>query len=1053
MKRKRTSHRVRKTRKTTSEVTASKVMVADPGTISAPGHEARPNDGAVSSRASSVPVVGIGASAGGLEASGQLLAHLPADTGLAFVLVQHLAAHRESLLPGLLAKKTRMQVLAAEEGSVLAPNCVFVLPADKDITVSHGVLSLSPRPDTARPHHPVDHFLRSLAVDQRDRAIGVILSGTGSDGSLGIQAIKEEGGITFAQDERSAQQPGMPLSAAATGCVDVVLPPEGIARELTRLGRHPYLSHAVPAAPAPAEEGGHLKQIFALLRTRFGIDFSLYHPATIERRLHRRMILAELGTLADYAARVVESKDEAFALFNDLLIKTTKLFRDPETFEFLQHHTLSSILKAHSTTEAGEPLRIWVPACATGEEAYSLAMALLEAAEANGSRVGMQLFASDASEAAVSQARKGRYPENISADVSAERLRRFFGRSGGGYEVNAAVRRMFVFARQDLLRDPPFSRMDLISCRNLLIYLGPEAQRRVLSALHYALKPGGVLLLGSSEGVSQAPHLFHRIDKRHKIFSKQPAEERFVLGGPVRRYQPEESPRLIERPAGSLQAEADQVALLRFTFPSFLINEDLTILQFRGDTSPYIRPAAGKARFNIVDMVREELRPGLRAAILKAKKDNVPVKRTRLRLTGRGGPRNTSVEVVPIRAEAAPERLFLVVFQDNIPQAVEPERGRPAGAKGGKDGELVAQLKKDLAGTRDELKSAIEDQETALEELQAANEELESANEELQSNNEELETSKEEIEATNEELVTVNTEMQARNRELVELSRFIGAVFDTVREPLVVLDAALRVRQANRSFCELFNVSFGETVGHPLAELGASQWAVPELTQRLGRVFTEQAVFEKLQVEVDLPRIGRRQVTLNARPVRLTHEDAPAVLLAIEDTTSATIISEQQKVIRELSTPVLPVGDRVLVLPIIGALDSGRMRQLKEQLLSAIKLHRTKVAVIDITGVATVDDDIAQSLMQTAGAARLLGASVIFTGITRRTAQALAGLGVSPSQMTAVSDLRRGLEEANTLLGYEVVTRRELTALREAMRELTELREAEAAQARQTGTE
>jgi two-component system CheB/CheR fusion protein len=575
-----------------------------------------------STRVPSVPVVGVGASAGGLEAFTQLLTHLIPDTGFAFVLVQHLDPRHASILPKLLSAKTQMPVREAAEGDVLKQNVVLVLPADQSITVSDGVLSLSPRLESAGLHHPVDVFLRSLAMDQKSLAIAVILSGSGSDGTLGVRAVKDEGGIVFAQDEKSAQHAGMPQSAIATGCVDFVLPPEGIARELARLGGHSnLLEQPVPSAALRPREETSLRQIYTLLRNTSGIDFSQYQQSTIQRRLQRRMVLARVENRDDYLAYVLKGKDELGGLLNDLLIRTTRFFRDGSTFEFLTQRVLPSIMKDDRPTK--EPLRVWVPACSTGEEAYSLLICLLEWIERSQSRVEVQIFASDISQSAISQARKGSYPENISADVSAERLGRFFVRNGLHYEIKPAIRKMCVFAKHDMLRAPPFSRMDLVSCRNLLIYLGRAAQERVLSTLHYALKPDAILLLGGSEGVGEASHLFHQIDKQYKVYSKQPTAEHFRLNDSAQKYLPVKLPRGEERTSEvDPEGEANRITLARYSRPGVLINEDMTILQFRGDTSRYIRPSTGKASLNLVHMLclpitPFRLRNALRAATRK----------------------------------------------------------------------------------------------------------------------------------------------------------------------------------------------------------------------------------------------------------------------------------------------------------------------------------------------------------------------------------------------------------------------------------------------------
>ena len=979
----------------------------------------------------------MGASAGGLEAFTELLKHLPPEIGFAFVLVQHLDPRHASALPKILSAKTRMGVREAAEGDVLKPNVVFVLPADKAITVSQGRLWLSPRVESAGLHHPIDVFLRSLATEQKSRAIAVILSGSGSDGALGIRAVKDEGGIIFAQDEKSAQHAGMPQSAIATGCADFVLPPAGIARELARLGGHSYLlQQTAPASAPPPQEETSLRQIFTLLRNMSKIDLSQYQQSTIRRRLQRRMALAQVEKIEDYAAYLLKQKGELDSLLSDLLIKTTRCFRDGATFEFLAQRVFPSIMKDRP---AGEPLRVWVPACSTGEEAYSLLICLLEWIELNQHHVEVQMFASDVSELAISQARKGSYPENISADVSAERLGRFFTRNGVRYEVKPSVRKMCVFAKHDLLNAPPFSRMDLTSCRNLLIYLGRAAQARVLSTLHYALKPGGILVLGGSEGVGEASHLFHQIAKQYKVYSKQPTAEHFRLQSPAQKYLPAESLHGKQRTTeADPETDANRITLARYSPPGVLINEDMTILQFRGDASRYIRPASGKASLNLIAMLREGLQLGLRSAVLKAKKQNGVVRKTGLRLVQKGHIQSLSVEVVPIPSGYSGERNFLIVFLEGGQTLVsKPEPTRAGRGKTGGDSAEISRLKRELAETKEYLKSVLEDQSSSVEQLQATNEELESSNEELQSTNEELETSKEEIDATNEELNTVNTELMERNRELTSLNDYIEAVFNTVREPLLLLSPDLRVKQANRSFYELFRVSENETVGRFVSELATGPWAVSDWTQ-LGKFLARQSNSEYFTLEVEFPSIGRRRMRVNARPVRLPREEELTLLMALEDITSSEDLArEQQRLIQQLSSPVLPFQNQVLLVPIIGTLNLERMGQLKEKLLESIRRNRAKVVILDITGVKVEPESegVAEGFREVLQTSKLLGATIILTGISSETAQSLVELAVDRSTASSVGDLERGLYEADRILGYQRIPVCELNALREELRQ------------------
>jgi len=979
----------------------------------------------------------VGASAGGLEAFTELLKHLPPEIGFAFVLVQHLDPRHASALPKILSAKTRMGVREAAEGDVLKPNVVFVLPADKAITVSQGRLWLSPRVESAGLHHPIDVFLRSLATEQKSRAIAVILSGSGSDGALGIRAVKDEGGIIFAQDEKSAQHAGMPQSAIATGCADFVLPPAGIARELARLGGHSYLlQQTAPASAPPPQEETSLRQIFTLLRNMSKIDLSQYQQSTIRRRLQRRMALAQVEKIEDYAAYLLKQKGELDSLLSDLLIKTTRCFRDGATFEFLAQRVFPSTMKDRP---AGEPLRVWVPACSTGEEAYSLLICLLEWIELNQHHVEVQMFASDVSELAISQARKGSYPENISADVSAERLGRFFTRNGVRYEVKPSVRKMCVFAKHDLLNAPPFSRMDLTSCRNLLIYLGRAAQARVLSTLHYALKPGGILVLGGSEGVGEASHLFHQIAKQYKVYSKQPTAEHFRLQSPAQKYLPAESLHGKQRTTeADPETDANRITLARYSPPGVLINEDMTILQFRGDASRYIRPASGKASLNLIAMLREGLQLGLRSAVLKAKKQNGVVRKTGLRLVQKGHIQSLSVEVVPIPSGYSGERNFLIVFLEGGQTLVsKPEPTRAGRGKTGGDSAEISRLKRELAETKEYLKSVLEDQSSSVEQLQATNEELESSNEELQSTNEELETSKEEIDATNEELNTVNTELTERNRELTSLNDYIEAVFNTVREPLLLLSPDLRVKQANRSFYELFRVSENETVGRFVSELATGRWAVTDWTQ-LGKFLARQSNSEYFTLEVEFPSIGRRRMRVNARSVRLPREEELTLLMALEDITSSEDLArEQQRLIQQLSSPVLPFQNQVLLVPIIGTLNLERMGQLKEKLLESIRRNRAKVVILDITGVKVEPESegVAEGFREVLQTSKLLGATIILTGISSETAQSLVELAVDRSTASSVGDLERGLYEADRILGYQRIPVCELNALREELRQ------------------
>jgi two-component system, chemotaxis family, CheB/CheR fusion protein len=624
-----------------------------------------------------VPTVGIGASAGGLEAFGQLLAHLPADTGMAFVLIQHLDPKHASQLGDLLAKATAMPLLEAAQGLAVRPDHVYVIPPNTTLTIAGGVLQLAPR--GGAPHMPIDDFFGSLAEDGHAGAIGVILSGSGSDGSLGLEEIKAAGGITLAQDEESARYPAMPRSAVRGGSVDFVLDPAGIARELVRIGRHPSLSTpplpgngggpaagpAAAAVDAEAADEEQFRKILALLRASSGVDFSAYRDTMIRRRIRRRLLLSTRQSLADYVRQLAGDAAELETLYQDILINVTRFFREPGTFEALKGSVFPEIAKAKAP---GMPFRIWVPGCSTGQEAYSLAIALLEFLDGQPVRFPIQIFATDLSDSrSLRQARAGIYSASIAADVSEERLGRFFtGEDDGTYRINKAIRDMCVFARQNVAADPPFSRIDLISCRNLLIYLAPPLQKRVLSTFHYALNPNGFLLLGAAETVGPFSDLLELTDHQHRIFVKR--------GTAVRQYPHFQS----EKHAGTAgagsaphqagssadwQREADRLVLGQYAPAGVLVDDNLEVVHFRGQTGPYLAPAPGDASFNVLRMAREGLFLELRSALGECRQDNAPVRRDNVRVHGDGQVHEIDLRVLPVKLPRAGERCFLVLFE------------------------------------------------------------------------------------------------------------------------------------------------------------------------------------------------------------------------------------------------------------------------------------------------------------------------------------------------------------------------------------------------------
>jgi two-component system CheB/CheR fusion protein len=726
---------------------------------------ARDNEALASYTGSLFPIVGVGASAGGLESVSELLRNLPSRPGLAVVFVQHQEPKHESLLAQILSRVTSMPVQTISANTRVETDHVYIAPPGSYVTIDNGVLDLLP----LGGHMPIDVFFRALAEDQGSRAIGVVLSGAASDGAHGTQAIKAEGGITFAQDE-SAGFDGMPRAAIAAGAIDFVLPPKKIAKELLRIARHSYIAGTVVGTGRLPDND--LTTIFAMLRGAHDVDFTHYKPSTVERRIRRRMALNKIESPADYVRLLRQNHDELEKLYSDVLIRVTSFFRDPETFTALKTDIVPRLFEGRPSDT---PVRVWVPGCATGEEVYSLAILMLEAASDLGVNCPIQIFGTDVSDAAIDYARIGVYPESIVADVSPERLRRFFNRVNGSYRVSKAVRDCSIFARQNLTKDPPFSKLDLISCRNVMIYLGASLQRKVMSIFHYALRPEGYLLLGSSETIGAFGNLFELVDRKQKIYRRKKGEgirRPLELEAPA---APRERPVIGARPEEeeatglNIFREADRAALARYQPPGVLINNDMDVIQFRGKTSTFLDLPTGTASFNILKMAREGLLADLRAAIHTAKRKDEPVRREGIRVKRNGQVITASLEVIPVHANK--ERYQLVLFQETKPPetfAIAP-KGR-GGRKQTKTQEAesrqVRRLKRELEATREYLQSIIEEQEAMNEELRSANEEIQSSNEELQSTNEELETAKEELQSSNEELTTLNEELENRNQEL-----------------------------------------------------------------------------------------------------------------------------------------------------------------------------------------------------------------------------------------------------------------------------------------------
>jgi two-component system CheB/CheR fusion protein len=775
-------------------------------------------------------IVGVGASAGGLQAFSQLLRALSADSNLAIVYVQHLAPKYESSLADLLGENTSMPVAQITDGMTVRPGHVYVIPPNTFLSISDGILRLSPRPEGRAQHCPVDHFFRSLAEDAQQWAVGVILSGTDSDGAAGVREIKAVGGIVFAQEASSAKFDGMPRAAVSTGAVDKVLEPDGIAHELMRLSRHPLLRHVqakIPEAETPISEE-NWQRIFTLLRTASGVDFTHYKQPTLRRRLQRRMVLNKSGSVEHYLRYLQQNSSEVNALYQDILIHVTRFFREPDSYEYMTNHIFPQIVDARASGE--QPVRVWVPGCSTGEEAYSVAICLLEFLGDSASATPVQVFATDVSELAVEQARTGIYPHSISEDVSPERLRRFFNKVDGSYRISKPVRDTVIFARQDLTRDPPFSKLDLIVCRNVLIYLGPQLQRKLVNVFHYALKPTGFLMLGASETIGAQSDLFALTDKQHRAYSKKMSGVRASMDFPMGKTS--NAPDVSHKPPADIRTgtnilnEANRLILGKYAPPGVVVDEDLQIVQFRGQTGPYLEPAPGEASFNLLRMAREGLLFDLRAAMNEARKTRAPARRDGLRVKYNGRMLDVDLEVMPLTT-SEDGRHFLVVFEDATSETGKLDHAPPARARKGQKAASVQEgrtnqrmlrLQQELAANREYLQSIIQDLEAANEELQSANEEILSSNEEMQSTNEELDTAKEELQSTNEELNTVNEELQGRNEELSRANSDLLNLLSSVQIAVVMVTSDLRIRRFTPMAEKVLNLIPGD-VGRPIGDI------------------------------------------------------------------------------------------------------------------------------------------------------------------------------------------------------------------------------------------
>ncbi|MFH5805274.1 chemotaxis protein CheB, partial [Alienimonas sp. DA493] len=863
-------------------------------------------------------VIGIGASAGGLEAFRQFFERMPADSGTALVLVQHLDPDHDSIMPELLARSTAMPVRHVVDETAIERNHVYVIPPNCTLTIEEGVLRTRSPFEPHGQRMPIDNFFRSLAEDQGDRAVGVVLSGAGSDGTLGLKAIREHGGLTLAQEPATAQYDSMPRSAAEAGAVDRVLPVEEMPELLRQYARHRQLTAEGGEDGGEAllrQADGHLADVFRILQRRTGHDFSGYKKGTILRRIRRRMQVVRASTIERYVDHLRESPEEPRELFKDLLIGVTGFFRDEEAFAALERDVLSVLLDRKRSEDS---LRIWAPGCSTGEEPYSIAMLVREALSRAGKPLPVQIFATDIDEQALKFARQARYPEGIVEQVTRERLERHFVKEGAGYRVAKDIREMCIFSPHNLIRDPPFSRLDLISCRNLLIYLDAALQKTLLRTFRYALSPSGFLFLGSSGSVSAEPDLFKPVEKSLRLFQAADPLRTRNLPLPLaerERDRPTRPPTttLVGEPEHErgVGARFERLLLDRFAPASAVVDRHGTIAYASGRTGRYLELPAGTPDLNLASMVRQDLRLSVRVALHEAVEREEEVVQRDLSIGIGGQVQRLNLIVRPLEKDRFPG-LFMVVFEE-LASPVELSTA-PDGqaAPAGDQQEEIEQLRKGLRSTKEFLQNAIERLEASNQDLQGSNEELLSLNEELQSANEELQTSQEELQSVNEELQTVNVELNNKVEELDSVNSDLQNLLRSTQVPTLFIDRELRIKKFTPVASEVFNLQEGD-VGRPLTDI-TRRFVDGDLGEHVRRVLKTLTVFEE---EVRRPE-GDRWFLLRIMPYRTVKDVIDGVVLTFGDITEqkraqeevGRLNAELKQRVDELETTLelLPVG-------------------------------------------------------------------------------------------------------------------------------------------------
>jgi two-component system CheB/CheR fusion protein len=879
------------------------------------------------------PIVGIGASAGGLAAFEAFFSGMPADIdpGMAFVLVQHLAPDHKSILSDLVKRYTRMQVFEVEDGMTVKPNCAYIIPPNHDMAFLNGALQLLEPAAPRGLRLPIDFFFRSLAQDQHERAICIVLSGTGSDGTLGVRTVKGEGGMVMAQNPESTEYDGMPRSAIATGLVDYVLPPAEMPAQLITYVAHAFGKAPHPVSPPTHKPEGAMKKIFVLLRSQTGHDFSQYKQSTISRRVERRMAVHQIERLDGYVRYMQQHPTEVDSLFRDLLIGVTSFFRDREAFEAFQEQVIPRLF---ANKPAGELIRVWVPGCSTGEEAYSIAILLQERLDTLRQSLKAQVFATDIDSGAIGQARAGVYPASIAADISPERLSRFFTQEpdGSAYRIHKGIRDMMVFSEQDVIKDPPFSKLDLISCRNLLIYMGGELHKKLLRLFHYALNPGGVLFLGTSETVGEFADHFATLDRKSKLYLRKedvPGAQRPAIG---KNFAPTTkggaASRSSEKTPGANKLQLHELTergLLQHYAPvGALVSERGDILYLHGRTGLYLEPAPGEAGMNILKMAREGLRRELTTALYNAVAHKEPVSHLGLRVKTNGDFTTVDLTVRPVTVgpdAAAESNLFLVIFEETPADEQRPEKAaavdavEAAGEAGLDVDARIAALKQELRSKEEYLQTTNEELETSNEELKSSNEEMQSVNEELQSTNEEMETSKEELQSVNEELATVNTELQQKVSDLSRAINDMNNLLAGTGIGTIFVDHQLRIQRFTPAVTQVINLilsDVGRPVGHIVSNLVGYNSLVGDVQEVLNTLTPQE-------VEVQTQAGG--WYLLRIRPYRTLENVIEGAVITFTEITEMKKVQaalRESEGLRRLAVVVRDSRDAILVQDLEG---------------------------------------------------------------------------------------------------------------------------------------